>query len=144
MKITDFDIRINKENVLGLIDCKPDSPVYEAVLEDFEEVLPVAYEKLAPSALLEFGDISGYDLTEYGDDIREALFCIESVGSEISTWATSFFYDGNYVKGMLANAIADDYLFQDVYKRQDSGKKLSRVYGSGYDPGSKRVLSLIF
>lgn len=119
MKITDFDIRINKENVLGLIDCKPDSPVYEAVLEDFEEVLPVAYEKLVPSALLEFGDISGYDLTEYGDDIREALFCIESVGSEISTWATSFFYDGNYVKGMLANAIADDYLFQMDYELQD-------------------------
>ncbi len=119
MKITDFDIRINKENVLGLIDCKPDSPVYEAVLEDFEEVLPVAYEKLVPSALLEFGDISGYDLTEYGDDIREALFCIESVGSEISTWATSFFYDGNYVKGMLANAIADDYLFQMDHELQD-------------------------
>lgn len=119
MKITDFDIRIDKENVLGLIDCKPDCPVYEAVLEDFEEVLPVAYEKLAPSALLEFGDISGYDLTEYGDDIREALFCIESVGSEISTWTTSFFHDGNYVKGMLANAIADDYLFQMDYELQD-------------------------
>lgn len=93
--------------------------MYEAVLEDFEEVLPVAYEKLVPSALLEFGDISGYDLTEYGDDIREALFCIESVGSEISTWATSFFYDGNYVKGMLANAIADDYLFQMDHELQD-------------------------
>lgn len=119
MKITDFDIRIDKENVLGLIDCKPDSPVYETVLEDFEEVFPVAYEKLAPSALLEFGEISEYDLTEYGDDIREALFCIESVGSEISAWATSFFHDGNYVKGMLANAIADDYLFQMDYELQD-------------------------
>lgn len=119
MKITDFDIKIDKENVLGLIDCKPDSPVYEIVLGDFEEMLPFAYEKLAPSAVLEFGDISTYDLTEYGDGIKEALFCIESVGGEISAWASAFFNEGNYVKGMLADAIADDYLFQIDNQLQD-------------------------
>lgn len=119
MKLTDFDIRINKENVLGRIDCKPDSPVYESVLEDFEEMLPLAYEKLAPSAVLGFGDISEYDLIEYGDDVKEALFCIESVGGEISAWATAFFNEGNYVKGMLADAIADDYLFQMDHQLQD-------------------------
>lgn len=112
MKITDFDIRINKENVFMLIDCYPDSPVYETVTEEFEEILPEAYKKLSPAAVLEFGNVGEYDFTEYGDNIEEALFCIESVGGEMSLWVTSFFDEGNYLKGMLADAIADDCLFQ--------------------------------
>lgn len=112
MKVTEFDIKINKKNVLELIDCHPGSPVYESVEEELEEMLSDAYEKLSPAAVLAFGDITEYDLSEYGEDIREALFCIESVGKEIGIWTTELFEKGNYLKGMLASAIADDCLFQ--------------------------------
>ena len=43
---------------------------------------------------------------------KEAVFCLESVGSTISEWTAELFEQGNYVKGMLADAIADVYLFQ--------------------------------
>ena len=112
MKLTDFDIRINKENVLRLIDCYADSPVYEEVAADLEEILPEAYQKLSPSAVLEFGDFSKYESIEYGTGEGKALFCIESVGEDISRLSATFFDKGNYVKGMLADAIADDCLFQ--------------------------------
>ena len=112
MKITDFSIRINKENVLRLIDCYADSPVYEEVAADLAEILPEAYQKLSPSAVLEFGDFSKYEIIEHGTGEGKALFCIESVGEEISRLAADFFDKGNYVKGMLADAIADDCLFQ--------------------------------
>ena len=112
MKITDFNIRINKENVLELIDCYADSPVYDEVSADLEEIIPIAYEMLTPVAVLEFGDFSKYESIEHGTGEGKALFCIESVGGEISRLAADFFDRGNYVKGMLADAIADDCLFQ--------------------------------
>lgn len=112
MKLTDFDIRINKENVLRLIDCYADSPVYEEVAADLEEIIPIAYEMLTPVAVLEFGDFSEYEIIEHGTDEGKALFCIESVGEDISRLSATFFDKGNYVKGMLADAIADDCLFQ--------------------------------
>lgn len=112
MKITDFNIRINKENVLELIDCYADSPVYDEVSADLEEIIPIAYEMLTPVAVLKFGDFSKYESIEHGTGEGKALFCIESVGEEISRLAANFFDRGNYVKGMLADAIADDCLFQ--------------------------------
>lgn len=112
MKITDFNIRINKENVLKLIDCYADSPVYDEVSADLEEIIPIAYEMLTPVAVLKFGDFSKYESIEHGTGEGKALFCIESVGEEISRLAADFFDRGNYVKGMLADAIADDCLFQ--------------------------------
>lgn len=112
MKITDFNIRINKENVLELIDCYADSPVYDEVSADLEEIIPIAYEMLTPVAVLKFGDFSKYESIEHGTGEGKALFCIESVGEEISRLAADFFDRGNYVKGMLADAIADDCLFQ--------------------------------
>lgn len=112
MKITDFNIRINKENVLELIDCYADSPVYDEVSADLEEIIPIAYEMLTPVAVLEFGDFSKYESIEHETGEGKALFCIESVGKDISRLAATFFDKGNYVKGMLADAIADDCLFQ--------------------------------
>lgn len=32
--------------------------------------------------------------------------------SQMSEWSTRLFGEGNYLVGILANAIADDYLFQ--------------------------------
>ena len=98
MKITDFDIRINKENVLRLIDCYADSPVYDEVSADLEEIIPIAYEMLTPVAVLEFGDFSKYETREHGTGERKVLFCIESVGEDISRLAATFFDKGNYVK----------------------------------------------
>lgn len=103
MKITEFEITIQKENVLRLIDCYPESPVYESVSKEYKEIIFQAYERLNPIALLEYGQ-----LLKEGD----CLFCIETVGQDISDFVTELFEQGHYVKGMLVDAIADEYLFQ--------------------------------
>ena len=72
MKITDFDIRINKENVLRLIDCYADSPVYDEVSADLEEIIPIAYEMLTPVAVLKFGDFSKYEM----EPVREKCYFV--------------------------------------------------------------------
>ena len=126
MIIKDFDIRICKESVLNLIDCYEDSDIYDEVMGEYDEMLPEAYEKIEPVALLEFGGVEEFELAEYTGDGREALFCITSVGGRISRWATQLFAEGNYLGGMLADAMADDYLFQMDHLLSDTVIRLCK------------------
>lgn len=131
MKIAEFDMVIDRENVFHLIDCYPDSPVYEEVVEEFEELEEEAFRNIKPVALLEFGCISDYDLSEYGENITEALYNVNSVGGELSRLSTEAFEEGNYLRGMLLDAIADDYLFQIDKKIQKQIVALCKEHGYG-------------
>lgn len=126
MIIKEFDIEICKANVLNLIDCYEDSSIYEEVMQEYEEMLPVAYSKIEPAALLEFGSVEEFELKEYGGGNGEALFCITSAGGKISQWATELFAEGNYLGGMLVDAMADDYLFQMDHLLSDTVVKLCK------------------
>ena len=111
MKITEFAITISKQRVCHLIDADQSSEIYEEILEELEEMLPMAYEKIHPVALLGWGDFTEYaSFVEEAE--KEALYEIHTIGAGMSEWATALFQEGNYLGGMLADAIADDYLFQ--------------------------------
>lgn len=112
VKLTEFDIQISKENVCRLIQADPDSSLYREIMAELQEMLPAAYDKLKPTALLEFGDFEEYAGMVEEEGIEEALYGITTVGEEISSWSTQLFREGNYLGGMLADAIADDCLFQ--------------------------------
>lgn len=131
MKITEFDIQINKENVLALIDCYPTSPVYEEVLEEFDAMLDGAYKRIKPVALLEFGSTTGYDLSQYREGVTEALYNINSIGPDMEKWSTQLFEEGNYLGGMLADAMADDYLFQIDHEVQEEIVRMCKEKGCG-------------
>lgn len=118
MKITEFNIEICRENVFALIECFEGSETYDDVAEEYEAMLPEAYKKIEPIALLEFGDVDGFDLSRYGEGIHQALYCVTSVGGQLSQWSTQLFAEGDYLGGMLADAIADDYLFQMDHQLQ--------------------------
>ncbi len=45
MKVTDFAVQFSRENILHLIDCYEDSPIYEEVLEEYERMTQEAYER---------------------------------------------------------------------------------------------------
>ncbi len=111
MKIQEFAVTVSKERVCHLIDADPSSELYEEILEELEQMLPIAYEKIQPCAVLEFGDFKDYT-SFVKESSTEALYEIHSIGSGMSEWSTSLFQEGNYLGGMLADAIADDYLFQ--------------------------------
>lgn len=130
-KRTDFNIKISKENVCAFLDVEKNSSMYEEVMEELEEMLPTAYEKIRPVALLEFGDLDGYSLEADGKPVREALYGILSIGKEMGEWSTSLFAEGDYLRGMLADAIADDYLFQMDAEQTDNVVRMCREQGRG-------------
>lgn len=112
MKITKFEIEICRESVLNLINCHHNSEIYETVIKEYEEVLEEVYKKLHPVALLSFGMLGDLCPDQYELWGGEALFGITSVGDEISTWSSELFETGDYLRGLLVDAMADDYLFQ--------------------------------
>ena len=112
MKVTDFAVQFSRENILHLIDCYEDSPIYEEVLEEYERMTQEAYERMEPAAVLEFGKIPKEAASPAAPEGTRALFLIVTVGKRISEWSTALFGEGRYLEGMLADAFADDYLMQ--------------------------------
>ena len=112
MKVTDFKVQFSRENILHLIDCYEDSPIYEEVLEEYERMTQEAYERMEPAAVLEFGKIPKEAASPAAPEGTRALFLIVTVGKRISEWSSALFGEGRYLEGMLADAFADDYLMQ--------------------------------
>ena len=131
MKITDFDIKISAENVCAFLDGDKTGDLYEEIMDELEEMLPQAYEKIRPVALLEFGSLEGYSIEADGKKVKEALFGVCSIGKEMGEWSASLFAQGDYLGGMLADAIADDYLFQMDDAIQGTVVAMCRERGRG-------------
>ena len=117
-KITDFEITINQDNVLLLVECSKESKIYAQVVEEFEESLEESYKKIKPVALLTIGDLREFEDKIKGipvdgnEGVLQGIVVIKSIGPEMSEWSTQLFKEGDYLKGMLVDAMADDYLFQ--------------------------------
>ena len=131
MKITDFDIKISAENVCAFLDGDKTGGLYEEIMDELEEMLPQAYEKIRPTVLLEFGSLEGYSIEADGKPVEEALFGVCSIGKEMGEWSTSLFAQGDYLGGMLVDAIADDYLFQMDDAIQETVVAICREHGRG-------------
>lgn len=131
MKISEFDINVSMENVLHIMDCYPDSPFYLEVIEEYKEMLPEAYQKIEPQAALDFGIIPSHIESPHIKPGNQALYVITTIGKKMNQWSTDFFHQGDYLKGMLADAIADDYLFQMDHLLKEDIIKLCKEKGMG-------------
>lgn len=97
IKITEFNIEINKENVLKLISCFPESSVYEHISHEYDRILPAAKCLIKPCA---FAKTSG-----------NAVYCLLTLGGEISDYSKRLFDSGEAMDGLIVNAIADEFIF---------------------------------
>lgn len=129
-KITDFEVSLDIQNILMLMDCPKQHELYEQMKDELFEIRETIEQSLSPVALLSFGTIP-MD-TVYGDFAgKKALFSIISVGKDISTLSTNAFTQGDYVKGMLYDKAADSYLFSLEKPLTDSIKKLCKEHSLG-------------
>lgn len=131
IKRTEFNIKISVESICALLDIHKDNELYEELADEIKGMLPDAYKKISPVALLEFGSLEGYQIEADGIIVKEALFGINSVGRQISEWSTQLFAEGDYMKGMAADAIADEYLFQMDREMETEVMRLCRENGRG-------------
>lgn len=109
---TDFKLNFNPNTVMRLINCSESSDLYEEMLEEFSVLAKESIDKIKPVALMEFGKIPKEISSDEVKEGTKALFCLISVGDELSKSSTKAFAEGDYVAGMMFDAMADDILFQ--------------------------------
>ena len=105
--LRDFHPFIDREKVFRQLNCYPDSPVYEEMEESFDEIKDKMLKLCKPVGVLALGRIPA----DYFQQEREAVYALVTIGQEISDCSTQKFAEGDYVQGMLIDAIADSILF---------------------------------
>lgn len=93
------------------MDCYEDSPVYEEVVDTYEEIYEDMLSLVEPVGILGFGTLPESVATEKYKAGTPVVYMVMSIGNGIKEESTKAFQEGDYVKGMLTDAMADDALF---------------------------------
>lgn len=107
----ELKVEIRQSEVFHQIDCYEGSDLYEEVLEEYQEIEEQMYALCEPVLLMEYG-VVGPELAREGvPEGTPVLMVLTSIGRGISEYSTRCFRSGDYLKGMLADAMADSALF---------------------------------
>ncbi|MBQ8970308.1 MAG: DUF4445 domain-containing protein [Lachnospiraceae bacterium] len=99
------ELSIAKEAVFRQIRCDRENPLYETYSEEFEELLPEIRKLVKPRAAMGFFSYPG-GLAGGIPAGKEVLYLIITVGPEVTELTSRYFEEGDYVKGMLADAMS--------------------------------------
>jgi len=111
MIIKGNQIQVNKETAFRLIDCRKDNPIYAEMEEIYEELLKEMDCIFAPQGVLGFA--TALELFPEGVYPKNAEFAmvLYTLGGEVGNFCSRLISEGEYLKGMLADAMADSCLF---------------------------------
>lgn len=107
----DFTPRINEEKVFRLLNCQKGSDAYETFREEYEDMIPIVVGKMDALALVQAED--------------DRMYVFLTVGDKLERLATEYFQQEDYVKGMLADAIADTLLFETEHQLMAELKEIT-------------------
>lgn len=112
--------KIGLDETLKGMDCYEDSPVYEEVVDEYHEIYDSVMEMLSPVGVMGFGELPKEIETEKYKAGTQVLYVVTSVGKAISAASTQAFASGDYVRGMLYDAMADAALFslEQIWQKQ--------------------------
>lgn len=102
---------IDRDAVFKSLNCFEDSPAYEDFLECYDEIYEEMYNLVEPVGVIGFGTMPESAATETYVEGTPIIYMVTSVGDGIKQQSTRAFQEGDYVKGMLCDAMADDALF---------------------------------
>ncbi len=111
MEINNLQVSIDKEIAFQLIGCRKDNPLYEEMENLYEELEDVFKNLIEPKIILGFSnaeDIFGEGNVWPGEEFAVVL-C--TLGDKISQYIEDLFEACEYLKGTLADAMADSCLF---------------------------------
>lgn len=123
--------QIQRDSVLRMIDCDKNSPVYEEMIEEFGEIYPEILPLAEPVGILGFGELSENTATSEYPAGTKVIYAVLSVGDKIKSLSTNAFSGGDYVKGMILDAMADSALFSLEDGLQKKLKEVCKVHNVG-------------
>ena len=118
----EFNMELSANKVLGMIGCYPGSSLYGEMEEEFEELMNILKPGICPKMAFVSGVITPempYIGLEKG---TEVIYLLSTIGPSTERHSTGFFQQGDYVKGMMADKLADAYLFSMEAKMMEAVK----------------------
>lgn len=112
LKYSDFGVEISTPEVMHFMDCTPDNPLYGEMTEEYEEIKSELVSLGKPQALFCFGEMPAQTASTDVPEGTPVVFVLFTEGGDISAYSTRMFEQGDYVRGMMADATAGSYLFQ--------------------------------
>jgi uncharacterized 2Fe-2S/4Fe-4S cluster protein (DUF4445 family) len=132
--IDNFDITIEKKWVLKTIDCYETSPVYEEVSSTYDELVKQIKDIVKPKAVFKFDKRPEDFQFDHIKECSHIVYCALTLGEEISKKSTELFDSGDYLAGMMVDAIADELMHEIS----------SQLYKKIYEEAKKRGFGLTF
>lgn len=112
MKFGNLKAEVPEDIVLKRLECTPDSRSYGEFREELLEIREELERRLVPQGAFAFGTLPEELATEEIPEGSRVACVIVTVGKGISDYCSEFFQKGDCVKGMLADAYADTFLFE--------------------------------
>jgi len=134
----DLKTEASRDVVLKCMDCEPGNPVYEEACEEYDVVAQEFENRISAVASCAFVE-AGDELTQYGIPRGSQLLCVvRSIGFSASAVSGEYFAQGDYLKGMIADKLADQLLFSIERSLNPLILQVCREKGFGvharYDP----------
>ena len=131
-------VSADMQQVLAAMDCFPDSPLYEEACDEYEIVKENMLSACRPVALAAFSVADGTFQDSGIQPGSEILCVLRSIGFDASRTSGDYFAQGDYLKGMIADRLADHLLFSieaDLNPRlMDACRQRSRGVAARFDP----------
>lgn len=102
---------IDKEAAFQMIDCHKENPMYKEMEELYEQLWEEMQHKVRPKGF--FKVVSGNELGLSMEDSKQREYgvVLYTLGEGITDYIRELFEQGEYLKGMLLDAMADSCLF---------------------------------
>ncbi len=136
LEIDGFKVSIRRDSVLKSLDCFEDNPVYEVMVDEFNELYEDMLKQVEPVGVLGLGRLPKELATDDYKEGTPVIYAVTSIGSGIKARGTQAFAESDYVKGMLCDAMADDALFSMEERMLETLK----AFCEGHQVGVKKRL----
>jgi uncharacterized 2Fe-2S/4Fe-4S cluster protein (DUF4445 family) len=122
-----FEIQVNKKRIFDRIQCFEESENYERFVADYNCILPNVMDIIKAKAVIAIAPISK-DMYQTADTKQKGSYVLSTLGNQIDEYVQELFQKDEYVQGIIADAMADDYLFQMDKELQKEIKKMCNEY----------------
>lgn len=129
--LNQLQVNIELNPVMHALDCAKDSPVYEEFQEEYESIYQEMLALAEPVGILGIGTLSQATKTEEYPAGTKVIYAVLSIGDGIKQCSTKAFQEGDYVRGMLCDAMADSALFSLENSMLEMLREICAEHGVG-------------
>lgn len=108
--IEEFEFLLDRNYVFKAIDCHEDSPVYDEIIETYEDLEERMKLIVQPKAIFAFIEKTDTFPMEEVNDCKYILYCLLTLGENVTNESGYYFDSGLYLEGMIFDAMADSLL----------------------------------